>query len=200
MEKLTEKSTYDELLEAWKDVNEYGERAGNSKKLNRIFRKNKVNDVFMRVNTPLKHKAMYLFSRARPTKEGGIYFPFLIVEGSEGESFVAMENDGTNTKQYITVIHSHAINRFIERHGWNGTKEKCEDYILRGMWVSSRNIDQYTNEVVVYFDGGVFLGHLKDDVCHLNTYVANQRLFPNQRLQSRRLQDIIEKLFESIIK
>lgn len=190
MDNLTEKSSYKELFDAWNEVNDYGCFAANERGTKKALKQKGVT-LARRVNTPKKHRALYIY--ARPNKK--VYFTsFLIVEGSEGNSFVSMEDD----KEKITIYHSHAINRYMERHGWDGSLEECENYILESLWVMSINTDKYTKETIVYFDDGVFLGSEKDNICHLNTYVANQHLYPNQRLKSRKLQESIEELFSKL--
>ena len=188
MNTLTEKSPYKDLLSAWKEVNDYGYYAANEKNTKKALKKKGVTLVRW-VNTPKKNRALYIYSR--PNKK--VYFTsFLIVEGSEGDSFVAMEDD----KEKMTVLHSHAINRYIERHGYNGTLEECQCYILNYTLLTAQNVDTITKEVVVYFDEGIFLGCIKDNICHLNTYVPNNRLYSNQRLMSRRLQDMLDELIK----
>jgi len=191
MKTLTEKSTYQDLLSAWKEVNDYGERAANAKAVKDALKKSNV--TYRRVNTPAKHRAFYIIIK---TKKRMYHMPFLIVEGSEGDSFVALEDE--TVSHCLTVLHSHAIRRYIERRGWKGTVEQCEEYLLDAMWVTARNRDKYTKEITVYFDNGVFLGCEKDGISHLNTYVSNNRLYTNQRLMSRKLQDNYEKLLKEI--
>ena len=194
MKKLTEKSKYEYLDKAWNLVREYGERAVNAQDVKRAF-KNGAQTVYRRVNTPEKLPALYVIVKGR---KQGLFMPFLIVEGSEGSSFVIKEkmNDGYDYR--LTVIHSHAIKRYVERHGWDGDIVDCENYLLDHMVITSRHEDTITHELLVYFDGGVFLGCVKDNICHLNTYVANQHLYPNQRLKSRQLQESIEELMSSV--
>ena len=62
--------------------------------------------------------------------------------------------------------------------------------------LTAQNVDTITKEVIVYFDEGIFLGCVKDNVTHLNTYVPNNRLYSNQRLMSRRLQDMLDELIK----
>lgn len=185
---LTEKSPYQDLLAAWKEVNDYGFYAANEKNTKKALKKKGVT-LARWVNTPKKNRALYIYSR--PNKK--VYFTsFLIVEGSEGDSFVTMEDD----KEKMTVLHSHAINRYIERHGYDGTLEQCQCHILNNTLLTTQSVDTITKEVIVYFDEGIFLGCVKDNVTHLNTYVSNNRLYSNQRLMSRKLQDNYEKLFK----
>lgn len=188
MDNLTEKSPYQDLLSAWKEVNDYGFFAANEKNTKKALKKKGVT-LARWVNTPKKNRALYIYSR--PNKKV-YYTSFLIVEGSEGNSFVAMEDD----KEKMTVLHSHAINRYIERHGYDGTLEQCQCYILNYTMLTAQNVDTITKEVIVYFDEGVFLGCVKDNVTHLNTYVPNNRLYYNQRLMSRRLQDMLDELIK----
>ena len=188
MDNLTEKSPYKDLLAAWNEVNDYGFYAANEKNTKKALKKKGVT-LARWVNTPKKNRALYIYSR--PNKK--VYFTsFLIVEGSEGDSFVTMEDD----KEKMTVLHSHAINRYIERHGFDGTLEQCQCYILNYTMLTAQNVDTITKEVIVYFDEGIFLGCVKDNVTHLNTYVPNNRLYSNQRLMSRRLQDMLDELIK----
>ena len=190
MDNLTEKSPYKDLLSAWKEVNDYGYFAANEKSTKKALKKKGVT-LARWVNTPKKNRALYIYSR--PNKK--VYFTaFLIVEGSEGDSFVSMEDD----KEKMTVLHGHAINRYVERHGYDGTLEQCQCYILNDTMLTAQNMDTITREVIVYFDEGVFLGCVKDNVTHLNTYVPNNRLYSNQRLMSRRLQDMLDELIKKI--
>lgn len=190
MDNLTEKSPYKDLLVAWKEVNDYGYFAANEKNTKKALKKKGVT-LARWVNTPKKNRALYIYSR--PNKKV-YYTSFLIVEGSEGNSFVAMEDD----KEKMTVLHSHAINRYIERHGYDGTLEQCQCYILNYTMLTAQNVDTITKEVIVYFDEGIFLGCVKDNVTHLNTYVPNNRLYSNQRLMSRRLQDMLDELIKKM--
>lgn len=191
MDNLTEKSPYKDLLAAWKEVNDYGYFAANEKNTKKALKKKGVT-LARWVNTPKKNRALYIYSR--PNKKV-YYTSFLIVEGSEGNSFVAMEDD----KEKMTVLHSHAINRYIERHGYNGTLEQCQCYILNYTMLTAQNVDTITKEVIVYFDEGIFLGCVKDNMTHLNTYVPNNRLYTNQRLMSRRLQDMLDGIMKKMI-
>lgn len=191
--KLTEKSSFEELWKAWSLVNDYGEAASEAQAVQRAFKKG-AKAVFRRVNTPQKLKALYIIVQ---NKRQTVVMPFLIVEGSEGRSFVARESSG-GKNDYLTILHSHAVKRYIERHGFEGDLVDAENHILDGLWVSARNIDKYTKDMTVYFEDGMFLGCENGGVCHLNTYIANRQMYPNQRLQSRRLQDNIEKLFKEI--
>lgn len=190
MDNLTEKSPYPDLLSAWKEVNDYGYFAANEKSVKKALKK-KGAMLARWVNTPKKNRALYIY--ARPEKN--VFFTsFLIVDGSEGDSFVAMEDD----KENMTILHSHAINRYIERHGYEGTLEQCQCYILNYTILTTQNVDTITKEVIVYFDDGVFLGCIKDNVTHLNTYVPNNRLYSNQRLMSRRLQDMLDEIIKKM--
>lgn len=190
MTNITEKSPYKDLLSALKEVNDYGFFAANEKSVKKALKQKGVT-LARRVNTPKKNRALYIYSK--PNKN--VYFTsFLIVEGSEGDSFVSMEDD----REKITIYHSHAINRYIERHGYDGTLEECQCYILNNTLLTTQNVDTITKEVIVYFDEGVFLGCIKDNVTHLNTYVPNNRLYSNQRLMSRRLQDMLDELIKKI--
>ena len=105
---LTEKSPYQDLLSAWKEVNDYGYFAANEKNTKKALKKKGVT-LARWVNTPKKNRALYIY--ARPNKKV-YYTSFLIVEGSEGDSFASMDGD----KHTITMYHSHAINQIGRAH------------------------------------------------------------------------------------
>ena len=192
MDNLTEKSPYKDLLAAWKEVNNYGYFAANEKNTKKMLKQKGV-VVARRVNTPKRNKALYLYTKTNLN----VYFTsFLIVEGSEGDSFVTMEDNMEN----MTIIHGHAINRYIERHGWEKTLEECQNYILNYTLMTTQNVDTITKETMVYFDEGVFLGVVKGKIFHYNTYLPNQRLFTNQRLMSRKLQDMLDEMIKKMRK
>lgn len=194
---LNEFSPYEVLFKKWSIVNDYGESAMRAKEMKPFF-KNKEELCCRECNAPGKLPAIYIISYDKRTKRH-TYMPFLVVEGSEGRSFVAREGMDTTCKDLI-IIRSHAVSRYIKRHGWDGTREDCERYLLTYMWVTSREQDPITKEFVEYFDEGIFMGRFSNHIYYTNTYQANQHLYPNQRFASIRLQKHIEEFFEDLDK
>lgn len=197
MDNLTEKSPYKDLYKAWNIVNDYSERAMRAKEMRSSF-KNK-DELFCReCNAPGKIPALYIVSYDKINK-CYVNMPFLIVEGSEGRSFVAGQGNHVTDKNLI-IIRSHAVSRYIERHGWEGKREDCERYLLSYMWVVCREEDSITKEFWEYFDEGLFMGYYNNGIYYTNTYVANQHLYPNQRLSSLRMEKDIRGFFEELRK
>ena len=123
----------------------------------------------------------------------------LIVDGSEGTSLAfkvdAMTKDSTKHGELL-VLRSHAINRYIERHGFEGTFEQCQEYIFMNLAVNPQTVDEYTREVFAYFNQGIFIGKYEDHRCTFHTWVKNTQLYSRQRLISRRLQEKLELYME----
>lgn len=193
--KLTENSPTKSLIKAWADVSDYAEHA--MRPIRREL-KRRGRTIVKRVNTPDKTPALYIFFTH---KHGGTSMAGLLVSGSEGTGVVSSAGDvrqSADEMRDIFILRSHAVNRYMERHGWEGTFEQCQEYLFANLVISPQNIDKYTGEAIVYFGGGVFLGTYKDNRCSLNTWVRNTQLYTNQRLISKRLQDNIEKLFKQI--
>ena len=190
MEKLTEKSSYEDLNAAWWKVENYTSSA--MRPTEGKFNKN-TRVIFRRVNTPEKIPALYLFAKERRDVRI-MTLSMLLVEGSEGTTVVTKSlNDGSN--ESLFMLRSHAVNRYMQRHGFSGDYETCQEYLMSNLWINSQNVNKYTQELIIYFNGGVFLGNIKDKVYYVNTYVLNPHLYPNQRLVSRRLQNNIEEAF-----
>lgn len=68
------------------------------------------------------------------------------------------------------------------------------------MWVVCREEDSITKEFWEYFDEGLFMGYYNNGIYYTNTYVANQHLYPNQRLSSLRMEKDIRGFFEELRK
>lgn len=196
MEALTENSSTEDLINAWNEANNYTEKA--MRAIQRTLKRNKGNTIARRVNTPAKQPALYVFF---VYKHGVTNMTGILVDGSEGTSVVTLVDDlkkDVAERGEVFILRSHTINRYMERHGFDGTYNDCQEYLFANLVVNPQNVDKYTKEVVVYFNGGVFLGTFKDNRCTLNTWVKNTQLFTNQRLISKRLQDNIEELFKKV--
>lgn len=187
---LTEWSTYDELHTALHEAQMYGFDSRRNQAVQRALRLGALY-VFHRAKTPKsKVPALYWF-------EGGknnIFFTFIVLQGSEGESF-AIETT-KDSKHGIVVIHSHAINRYRERRKLQGALEVVQKKVLSELVIFSPVNDSDTS--YVSFDGGVFLCNRNDRILHLRTWISDRQCKPNQRLWSRKSEREIEELKEML--
>ena len=173
---LTENTGFEELKRAFLNAVEYGKRSANSPKIMRIFRKGG-NHVFHRVNTPDGIPVVYVF---HVNGKRMVYDVLLVLQGSEGETFA----DYYFPTNEIVMIHSHAINRYMERHGFQGSVGECQKHIILNTEMQSIVCDEITDERKIYFDGGCFLGYQDGNIYHMKTFVMNRQLYPNQRMES----------------
>ncbi len=184
---LNEWATYDELIPALREARGYGETSRRNQKVQRQLRLG-VHDVYHRVRTPKSKIPVFYWFVNDPS---GTWFSFLVLQGSEGESFAASVITDSDTG--IIVVHSHAINRYMERSTFKGTLEKAQLLILLGMMIAcpSKDSDTY----YIPFVEGVFLCQEKDHVLHVRTYVNDSQLKPNQRLWKRKsINDTTEQI------
>lgn len=184
---LNEWATYDELIPALREARGYGETSRRNQKVQRQLRLG-VHDVYHRVRTPKNKIPVFYWFVNDPN---GTWFSFLVLKGSEGESFAASVITDSDTG--IIVVHSHAINRYMERSTFKGTLEKAQLLILLGMMIAcpSKDSDTY----YIPFVEGVFLCQEKDHVLHVRTYVNDSQLKPNQRLWKRKsINDTTEQI------
>lgn len=180
----TEKTDRNKIVSLLINAREYGlatMRASPTKKM----WKSGAEVILKRVNTPEKIPAVYVFIRTDGkygTKKTRVtWFTFVEIQGSEGISF-AGSLDGYED---VTIIRSHAVSRYMERHGWDGSRTECENHLLKKFIFTYRDIDKSTNEVSIYMDDGMMLGVLKNDIIYINTYIANSQMYSNQRTRSR---------------
>jgi hypothetical protein len=178
---MNENSTFQDLLPAVQAVIGYGERNVNSDRVKRAVKMGK-RRVVCRVNTPDKTPAMYIHYIF--PKKGILTRPFVIVDGAEGEAFVTASKDPDTGKFFLTVIHSHAINRYIERRQFHGTLAEAQQRIIDGIAVNTSAEDKLNETGYLYFDGGTFLCNFKNGVQHIRTFVMNRQLYPAQRMKS----------------
>lgn len=184
---LTEWSKYEDLEAAVKKARNYGDITRRNQKVQRQLRLG-VHDVYHRVRTPKDKIPVFYWFVNDPNNT---WFSFVVLQGSEGESFAAKVITDSDTG--IIVVHSHAINRYMERSTFKGTLEKAQLLILLGMMIAcpSKDSDTY----YIPFVDGVFLCQEKDRVLHVRTYVNDRQLKPNQRLWKRKsINDTTEQL------
>lgn len=171
---FTEWATYEQIDEALNEVREYGFISMDNSKIRRAKRKG-VDCVVHYVNTPKsKYPAVYFFFNDKRN----MFFSFLALEGSEGTSFAIK---GSKDSQYgITVIHSHAINRFVERSCYKGSVQDAAEYILMGLMICVPTKDSDTT--YISFCDGVFLCNVVNGVLHIRTFITYKQCKPNQRI------------------
>ena len=138
-------------------------------------------------NTPDKVPVMYTHFFA---KQRIISRAFVIVDGSEGDSYVGEYTNG------LFVIHSHAIRRYIERSGYEGKPEKAIiDIINETMHVyTAHDSDTY----YVKYREGVFLCVVIDQVLHYRTWITDQQCHRNQLLFAKKSESEVKKFYENI--
>ena len=84
---------------------------------------------------------------------------------------------------FFIAIHPHAIERYIERHKFEGSFEDAVMHILIHYRQVSYKKDNITKELICPFDTGVFLGYEDDEgILNLKTFVNNRQLYVNQRM------------------
>lgn len=188
---MNENSPFQVLLPAMQSATEYSSRNVQCQAVRKAVKLGKKR-VVCRVNTPDKIAAMYIHD----------IFPkyivgtrtFLVVDGAEGYGFVSASREADTGKFYLSVLHSHAINRFIERRHFTGTLEQAQLYIINGIMINASAEDLLNETQYLYFDGGTFLCNLKDGIHHIRTFVMNRQLYPAQRMKSLTSEKETEKL------
>lgn len=189
---MTEWATYEWLESATKTAYEYGGRSVESQKVKKAFKQGR-RLVYHRVNTPApeKYPVLYIFARVPM----GVYFrTFLVLEGTEGDSFAGRVADET----LFYVLHSHAVNRYIERHHFDGTLEEAQRKILDGLMINDVQSDATDGTKYIHFDGGLFLCTESDRVMHLRTFIMNRQCTPMQRMKSLASEKNVERLKREI--
>ena len=175
---FTDKIDRETCKKLFDSVESYGERSANSSTIKKLRKRNKY-VVVKRVNTPEKIPALYIYIF---NKKGGFtWLSFVELKGDEGSSFLCTMAQSQN---YI-IIKSHLISRFMERHGWDGDRQSCEEFILMRSFLLWYNTDPYTNEINAYFDGGMFLGHQEDGIKIMRTYIDESIMYQNQKIKAK---------------
>lgn len=189
---MNEFASYNDLEEALKVARDYGHRSICSDRVRKAFKSGR-HIVYHRVNTPAPEKipVLYSFAAART----GLFFrTFLVLEGTEGDSFAGRVADET----LFYVLHSHAVNRYIERHHFDGTLEEAQRKILDGLMINDVQSDATDGTKYIHFDGGLFLCTENDRVMHLRTFIMNRQCTPMQRMKSLASEKNVERLKREI--
>lgn len=189
---FTEWTTYELLSKALDEVQEYGYASLHNTKIQRAMRTG-TDYVIHHVNTPKsKHPAIYLFFNDKK----GTFYSFLALQGSEGISFAVK---GNKASPYgIIVIHSHAINRYVERSKFEGSVEEASTYVIMGLMVCVPTKDSDTT--YISFDDGVFLCNVTQKVLHIRTYITYKQCKPNQRIWLIKSEMALEELKKKFLK
>lgn len=176
---LTENSTYEELQPAMREARLYGDISMRSEKVRKAIKKG-AKQVFHRVRTPQsKQPVLYVYSDICGEWS---YRTFLVLKGKEGEGFAVGMDNGS----FFEIIHSHAVNRYIERRRFKGTLEEAQHKIVTDLIVHWVEADDTSKTDYVYFDGGVFLCTHEERIIHLRTFIMNRQCHPVQRMKSLR--------------
>lgn len=175
---MTEWATYDYLSDALGKAIAYGYKSIKCDDVRKAFRNGK-RLVYHRVKTPAPDKIPVFYTFARTDKDEYIRTQ-LVLEGSEGDSYAGRVED----EDMFYVIHSHAINRFVERRQFHGSHEVAERHIINGLLINDVQKDGTDETRYIYFDGGLFLCTVTDRVLHLRTFIMNRQCSPVQRMKS----------------
>lgn len=189
---MNENSPFDVLLPAVQEVTEYAKYNINCDAVRRAAKLGKRRLVCHANTAERKIPAMYVHYIY--PKKGIFTRAFVVVDGSEGLSYVTASRLPDANKVILSVVHSHAINRFVERRQYKGTIDEATQYILDGIMANSSAEDTLNQTHYIYFDGGAFLCNLKDGIQHIRTFVMNRQLYPYQRIKSLESEKETEKM------
>ena len=134
-----------------------------------------------------------------------LFSPILVLQGSEGEGYAFMNKNG------FTVIHSHAIRRYFNRHEHMDEQvvktlaDIDHDILKRIVYRMLYDMDganTYSDSLKTtqdcYYDGGIFRVEERDSVAHFWTYVMNRQCFPDQRLRSLKSEKRYHRIKEAL--
>lgn len=103
-----------------------------------------------------------------------ITYPYLLIEGKEGESYVSAWKDE------IFMLHGHAIKRYIER---TGSRRSRHDIVLDMLGVLSAVAVPHDSDTwYINYRGGMFLCTIIDGIFHIRTFITEKQAKQNQRL------------------
>lgn len=198
---IDENTSKEECSRLYKLACEYGERSMNSKDIRKAWKKGDY-VIIKRVNTPEKIPVVYIYLKnEKVPSHMYTWFSFVCLKGKEGTTFVCSLKETCK----LIVIKSHLVSRYMERHGWDGDRESCEDHILLHSVLLWYDIDKSTGEVCSYFDDGLFLGSFGDGTLTLRTYVDKSSLYQNQKVRAKwqelKLKDarrMLENLYDPV--
>lgn len=98
--------------------------------------------------------------------------------------------------KYFLAICPHAIDRYIERHKFEGTYSEAELHIVSTYRHVTYKQDMVTGEIICPFEDGAFLGYQdKDGIATVKTFVMHRQLYDNQRLEDYKARQFMEQCF-----
>ena len=175
---ISENLTAEEYRQLYEKVRAYGAYSLRDKKMQKLLKQKKRVVVFKRINTPEKIPAVYMYIIDGKYSN---WYSFVALKGIDGDSFLGRLGD----REHFSIIKSHLVSRYIERHGWQGSRESCENYILAQTILMWCDHDRSTDEIASYFDDGLMLGHLVDGMMVFKTYVHKSNLSNNQKIKAK---------------
>ena len=190
---FTEQTPYNVLRKAYLEAKEYAFRVVDNKP--EIRRKTlKKKPFFYRTRTPYgKYDILCLFKPE--SKKDVTWHALLVLKGKEGEAYSFPGKFETGEKEttgfYPTIIHSHAINRYIERSHFKGTRLDAVKHLALSL--ESYMVPDYVGyDMYYYYEGGCFICEFIDNVLHYKTFIMNRQMYPNQRMLSLRAEKAAE--------
>lgn len=184
--KLTEYSSKEDLQAAIRNAEEYTRKNAASPKVQRAYRKKSRWCIWIG-NTPGGVKAMFIHIF---DKQGILTYPFVIVDGSDGDSYVGSWAQG------LFVLHSHAISRVIERTGCTLDRTDIAIDVLGALTAVAVSHDSDT--WYVRYHEGMFLCVFIDDVFHIRTFITEKQAKKNQRLFAIKAENETKELRQRI--
>jgi len=194
---LTENTHHDTLMQALVEVYDYSDNSIRNQQVQRAMRRGK-DKIVRRVNTPSnKHTALYYYYKENKEIKCAFY---LVLKGSEGDSF-ACPPIWDDVDYDIVVLHSHAINRYMQRTDFKGSLEEAQTLLASAVGVFKAVHDSDTYYLSFY--NGVFLGNVVDNILHLRTFINTEQCHTNQklwRIKSANSLNELAKRFEELAK
>ena len=119
-----------------------------------------------------------------------LFSPILILDGKEGNGYAWRNSQGG-----VTVLNSHAIRRYFNRHEHMPEikhleeiePERLRDVVHRMLVEADTHVSCFNDTNTAeecYYDGGMFNIDSDEKNCRYYTYVMNSQAFPDQRFRS----------------
>lgn len=205
-----------EFIRYWEKVQEYADSIENSERFQKMLKRGRRIWSYQ-VRTPDGIPARYVINVTKDRKRDYDFEKICFIEmediggkmyGTVGRSELweeekarlpeEIKEEAGRERKVMIMIHRHAIERYIERHGYEGGYEECVDYLLSN--TSKMQIFVDTNDCTFkgYFEDGLFLGTITDNTIRIRTYITKRQCFPNQKeelsfLQEKTINEIEEE-------
>lgn len=89
----------------------------------------------------------------------------------------------------ITVLHRHAIDRYVERHGTHFEGLGLDVYVFGLFCHASFAVEDIVDSIIMNTDEGMFLGNMQDGIVHARTFILHRQAFDEQKLLRVRLEN-----------